>query len=78
MFGLEKKGKAPFEFDLEKELKKDQKKCKELIEKTEKEKHDLKNHLRTGTDKQDFEAGGIILQAFEALETVLNRIERKK
>lgn len=78
MFGLEKKPKGPFQFDLEKELHSDHKKCMELIHKVEKEKHELKNHLRTGTDKVDFEDGGVILQAFDALETVLKKISTTK
>jgi hypothetical protein len=77
MFGLEKKPKAPFEFDLEKELKRDHNKLKELLDKVSKQKQELKTNLRTGTDKKDYEEGGILLQAFEALETVLKRFSSK-
>lgn len=78
MFGLEKKNRKLYEFDLEKDLHKDHKKCMQMIEKAEKEKSDLKNKLRTGTDKQDFEDGGIILKGLEALEKVLKKIAEKK
>ncbi len=78
MFGLEKSKRKLYEFDLEKDLHKDPKKCKELIAKVEKEKSDLKNRLRTGTDKHEFEDGGIILKGLEALEKVIKKIEGKK
>jgi hypothetical protein len=78
MFGTDKKPKRLFQFDLEVELEKDHKKCEDLIAKTEKEKHALKSQLRSGMDKTDFENGGVILQAFDALETVLKRISKKK
>jgi len=78
MFGAEKKARGPFQFDIERELISNPKKAKELMEKVEKEKHELKNQLRTGISKQDFEVGGAIVQAFDALETVLKKISSTK
>ena len=77
MFGLGKKPKAPFEFDLEKELRGNHKKLHELLDKVSKNKQELKTHLRTGTEKHEYEEGGILLHAFEALETVLKRFSEK-
>ena len=46
MFGLEKKGRALFEFDLEKELKGNPTKSKELLKTVEMRIQDIKNTLQ--------------------------------
>lgn len=79
MFGLEdKKPKGLFEYDLEKELLSDKKKCQEMLDNIGKEKQILKNLLRTGIEKAEFENGGIILQGLDALEIVVTKINKKK
>ncbi|MCF7851944.1 MAG: DUF5398 domain-containing protein [Simkaniaceae bacterium] len=76
MFGLEKKKKKPFEFDLEKELRKDPKKRAKMIEDIARHKHELKAILREGTKTKEFEQCSLLLQGYEALETVINNVDK--
>ncbi len=78
MFGLEKKGKPLFEFDLEKELKQDPAKAKALIKSIEEHIADLKNVLRQGSDSKDFDQYGIILHGYAALQKVVGKVAQKK
>ena len=78
MFGLEKKGRALFEFDLEKELKADLTKCKELLKTTETKIVEIKSSLRQGSASEEFDQKGILLNGFVALQRVLTRIANKK
>jgi hypothetical protein len=78
MFGLEKKGKGLFEFDLEKELKSDPSKAKELLKTVEARIQAIKNSLRQGTGSEDFDKLGILLHGYAALQRVLTRIGTKK
>jgi len=78
MFGLEKKGKALFEFDLEKELKSNPAKIKELLKTVENSIQDIKNILRQGTEAEDFDKFGILIHGYAALQKVLTRIANKK
>ena len=75
MFGLEKKRKKPFEFDLQKELKKD-KKRKEILELIETKTQSLKEALRSGKASENFDQCGIVLQGYASLTKVINRIEK--
>jgi hypothetical protein len=77
MYGLEKKGKALFEFDLEKELKANPGKIKELLKMVEEKIGEIKNVLRQGVS-EDFDHFGQLLHAFAALQKVLTRIANKK
>ena len=72
MFGLEKKRKKPFEFDLQKELKKTKRK-KEILDIVETKSQSLKEALRTGRASDNFDQCGIILQGYAALAKVINR-----
>ena len=74
MLAKEKKGPGPEKFDLEKDLISHPQKSKEMIAKIEKEKAELKNLLRTGISKQDFELGGALVAAFDAAEKVIKHI----
>ena len=76
MFGLEKKRKKPFEFDLQKELKKT-KRRKEILDIVETKSQSLKKALRTGEASENFDQCGIILQGYAALAKVINRTESK-
>lgn len=78
MFGLEKKDKPLFEFDLEKELKSEPGKTKNLIKKTDEAIQEIKSKLRQGTESEDFENYGKLLHGYAALQRVLTRIANKK
>lgn len=78
MFGLEKKGKALFEFDLEKDLKSNPSKIKDLLKTVEGRIHEIKNILRQGTQSEDFDKFGVLLHGYAALQKVLTRIANKK
>jgi len=78
MFGLEKKGKALFEFDLEKELKENPSKAKEVLKTVEKRITDIKNTLRQGAGSEDFDKLGVLLHGYAALLKVLTKIANKK
>ena len=74
MFGLEKKRKAPFQFDLEKDLKKDKKMRDELLKTIEHRSNELKAMLRDGSASEDFDKCGILLHGYAALTKVIDRV----
>lgn len=78
MYGLEKKPKHVFEFDLEKDLKKDPKKVKELLKSTETKIQEIKNQLREGAKGPELDQLGVLLHGYTALQKVLNRLATKK
>ena len=78
MFGMEKKEKALFEFDLEKELKTSPSKKQELLKTVEEKIQELKATLRQGSASSDFDNYGILLHGYSALQKVTNRISQKK
>lgn len=78
MYGLEKKAKALFEFDLEKDLKSDPAKTHKLIKDVEERIHEIKGKLRQGAGSEEFDNYGILLHGYAALQRVLNRIATKK
>lgn len=78
MFGMEKKGKGPFEFDLEEELKKDPSKTRALLKEIEGNVSDIKTILRSGARSEDFDNYGILLHGYAALQRVLGRIAEKR
>ena len=78
MFGLEKKGKALFEFDLEKEFKSNPSKAKEVLKTVEQRIQTIKNTLRQGAGSEDFDKLGILLHGYAALQKVLTKIVNKK
>ncbi len=78
MYGLEKKGNPLFEFDLEKDLKGNPTKAKELLKTIEGRIQEIKNTLRQGTGSEDFDKLGVVLHGFAALQKVLTRIANKK
>ncbi len=78
MFGLEKKGKALFEFDLEKELRSNPSKAKDLLKGVENQIQEIKNTLRQGTESEDFDKFGILLHGYAALQKVLTKVANKK
>ncbi len=78
MFGLEKKERSLFEFDLEKELRLHPSKTRELLKLTESLIQDVKTAMRQGASTQDFDRYGILLNGFAGLQRVLTRIANKK
>lgn len=77
MFGLEKKSKALFEFDLEVELKKDPSKAHKMLKDIESKIAELKNLLRQGASSADYDKYGALLHGYSALQRVLTRLSKK-
>lgn len=78
MYGLEKKPKHVFEFDLEKDLKKDPSKVRELLKTTEHKIQGIKTQLREGAKGPELDQLGTLLHGYTALQKVLNRFANKK
>ncbi len=80
MFGLEdqsKKKKAEaFTFDLEKELG-EAKSRNQIRLKTEKAIQNIKELLRNGEDKDEFDKLGVLLQGYTSLLKVISRVPAK-
>lgn len=75
MFGLEKSDKKKlFEFDLEKDLKKDPQQAKELLKSVEGKINTIKASLRQGAESADFDKLGILLHGYTALQRTLMRL----
>lgn len=77
MYGMEKKGKPHFEFDLEVELKKDHAKARELLKTVDHKVQEIKGLLRQGAGSQDFDNLGVLLHGYAALQRVITRIAKK-
>ncbi|MBI2811207.1 MAG: DUF5398 family protein [Candidatus Melainabacteria bacterium] len=78
MYGLEKKERPLFEFDLEKELKSNPSKAKDLLKQVEGRIQDIKNTLRQGAGAEDFDKMGVLLHGYAALQKVLTKVANKK
>jgi hypothetical protein len=78
MYGLEKKPLKVFEFDLEKDFKKNPNKVRELLKNTEAKIHEIKSQLREGKKGPDLDNLGILLHGYTALQKVLNRLSNSK
>lgn len=80
MFGLEdqkkKKNTEEFVFDLEKELK-ISKKNKEIKKKVEDRIQKIKETLRSGENKEEFDKFGILLHGYTSLLKVMSRFSAK-
>lgn len=77
MFGMEKnKGKKHvFEFDLEKDIKTNPSRKKNLSKEIEESIFEIKDILRKGVDsEQEFEQYGILLRGYAGLQKVISRI----
>ena len=78
MFGMEKqksKAKEPFLFDLEKELKEAAKR-KEFASRIESRIAKIKESLRKGNNKEEFDHLGVLLNGYHALTIVLGRASK--
>jgi transcription termination factor NusB len=78
MYGLEKKPKHVFEFDLEKDLKKDPNKARELLESTQTKIDHIKTLIRKGSKGPELDQLGVLLHGYNALQKVLNRLANKR
>lgn len=78
MYGLEKKPKHVFEFDLEKDLKKDPHKARDLLKTAETKINEVKALLREGVKGPELDELGVLLHGYTALQKVLNRLVNKK
>jgi hypothetical protein len=81
MFGLEEqkgKGKHPkdFTFDLESDLKNAQK-SREIKDKVEKKIQMIKQILRNGENKEEFDQLGVLLHGYTSLQKVISRFASK-
>lgn len=75
MYGLEKRPSDGFEFDLEKELK-DENRRKELMQTTEDGIKGLKEALRDADPKsKEFDNFGTMLHGYTAMQTVIQKIK---
>ena len=80
MFGMEKqkkKGVPPFIFDLEKDLA-DIEKQKEYAKRIEERISRVKEYLRKGSKKEEFEYLGVLLNGYHALAIVLGRASQQQ
>lgn len=76
MFGLGKKKKAPFEFDLEKELREDKDRRKKLMELIDSRTIELKKLIREEPGSEHFDQYGILLHGYAALSKVINKVSK--
>jgi len=79
MFGLEgdkKKKEGEFVFDLEKDAG-EANKYKELVERIERRTERIKEILRKGTKKEEYQALGILLAGYVAFLRVIGRVKTK-
>jgi hypothetical protein len=73
MYGMEKKTGEKFAFDLEKEIKENPTRGKEILDKTEKKMHEIKKSLREGQNEKDFDRFGILLHGYAALQKIIRK-----
>ena len=77
MFGLEKKKKGDeFEFELERELS-SAAKHREIKAKVEKRIEEIKQLLREGENKSEFDTLGLLLHGYSSMQKVLSRFSPK-
>lgn len=80
MFGMEKqkkKGGSPFVFDLEKDLS-DMEKQKEYAKRIAERITKIKEYLRKGSKKEEYEYLGVLLNGYHALAIVLGRASQQQ
>jgi len=78
MFGLEKKDKKPFLFDLEEEIISDPEKRKKYLAIAKKRSEEIKNIMRKGDSSEDFDQMGVLLQGYTSLNKVLSKVVKQK
>jgi len=73
MYGLEKEPGGKFSFDLEKEIKENPERGKEILKKVEEVIHEIKDTLRKGANEKEFDDIEILLQGYVSLQKVLKK-----
>lgn len=76
MYGMEKKPGEKFAFDLEKEIKENPTRGREILDKVEKRMHEIKKSLREGQNEKDFDRLGILLHGYAALQKVIRKVAK--
>jgi len=77
MYGLESGKKQLFQFDLEVDIKKNPKKAKELLEKTNSRCQEMKKLMKAGGSKKELENWGTLLHGYTSLSKVLSKIAKQ-
>ena len=78
MFGLEDKQKEPFQYDIEKEIKNKPERAKEILTRITEHEKEIQDVLRSGEDKKEFDDLKKLLEGYEALKVVIERIHKAK
>lgn len=74
---MQKKGSLEkFEFDLEKEIKDNKVRGKEILHTVEERMSELKKMLREGAHEKDFDQLGVLLQGYTALQKVIKKVAK--
>mgnify|MGYP001333324939 CR=1 FL=1 len=76
MYGLEKEPEGKFSFDLEKEIKENPARAKEILKKVEEVIHEIKDTLRKGANEKEFDDLEILLQGYVSLQKILKKISK--
>lgn len=75
MYGLEKEKVKKFDFDLEVEIKKNASRKKEIITKAKTMANEIKTELKGKQRPANFEELAHLLNGYDALEKVINKIK---
>lgn len=79
MFGMENQTKSTkpksFQYEFEKDLQ-DPSKSKEILQFVDSRLVQLKNHIRQGSDKENFDKLNAILQGYVSLKRVLSKASK--
>ena len=76
MYGLEKEPEGKFSFDLEKEIKENPTRAKEILKKVEEVIHEIKDTLRKGANEKEFDDLEILLQGYVSLQKILKKVSK--
>ena len=76
MYGLEKEPEGKFSFNLEKEIKENPARAKEILKKVEEVIHEIKDTLRKGANEKEFDDLEILLQGYVSLQKILKKISK--
>jgi len=74
MFGLEEKQKEPFAYDIEKQIRKDEKKAKEILARLSENENEIEGLLRKESNDKDLK---ILLDAYKKAPGVIKKIQKK-
>ena len=75
MYGLEDKPGGQFAFDLEKEIKQNPNRGKEILQHVDEMIGEIKGKLRKGANEKDFDLLGTLLHGYASLQKVLKKVK---